>query len=268
MDVNKNSYTFTFAAIMVVVVAAILSFAATSLKPFQDKNIDLESKQNILKSIGVEIERDQADEYFSKYIKQQLVVQDGKVVENPEVPALDINMAKEIKKDGAARTLPLYIAEKDGNTCFILPLRGKGLWGPVWGYISLESDGSTVIGANFDHEGETPGLGAEISKPIFMDQFPGKQIMKDGEFVSIEVRKGDASGDYQVDGISGGTITSVGVDDMLEDCIANYVAYLDKVSASAQEPVSIEKMEMEIDELMDSTATQQDSITAVALITE
>lgn len=266
MDVNKNSYTFTFAAIMVVVVAAILSYAATTLKPYQDKNIALESKQNILKSIGVLIERDDAEKHFEIYIKEELVIKNGAVVNNPEVSPLDINMAKEVKKEGSERNLPLFVAEKDGNTCFILPLRGKGLWGPIWGYISIEADGNTVIGATFDHEGETPGLGAEISKPIFMDQFPEKKILKDGEFVSITVRKGDASGAYQVDGISGGTITSVGVDEMLKDCIANYVGYLSSRSASIGEPISIEKIEETI-EVIDSTQAQTDSLT-VATITE
>ena len=267
MDVNKNSYTFTFAAVMVIIVAAILSFTATSLKPLQDKNIELESKQNILKSIGIELDREQAGNQFDSYVKEQLVIKGGKVVENPEVAALDINLAKQIKLDGSERTLPLFVAEKDGNTCYILPLRGKGLWGPVWGYISLDADGNTVIGATFDHEGETPGLGAEISKPIFMDQFPGKKIIENGEFVSIEVRKGDASGDYQVDGISGGTITSVGVDAMLRDCIGNYVSYLDSRTQNTA-PETVEEVQEVIPEAIDSVQVETDSLTAVATITE
>lgn len=265
MDVNKNSYTFIFASVMVVVVAFILSFAATNLKPLQDANIELESKQNILKSIGVNVERNEADKFFQDYIKEELVIQNGQVVESPDVPALDINMAKQIKLDGEKRTLPLFVANKDGEICYILPLRGKGLWGPVWGYISLKSDGNTVIGATFDHEGETPGLGAEISKPIFMDQFPGKKIIEDGKFVSIEVRKGDASGAYQVDGISGGTITSVGVDDMLKDCIGNYVAYLEGRADNKAAPVEIKEI---TPEPMDSTQVETDSLTAVATIIE
>tara|TARA_R110002072_G_scaffold15884_10_gene63110 strand:+ start:4409 stop:5209 length:801 start_codon:yes stop_codon:yes gene_type:complete len=266
MDVNKNSYTFIFATVMVVVVAAILSYASTSLKPFQDKNKELESKQNILKSIGVNVERDGAEEAFKKYIKEELVIKGGEQVMEPDVAALDINLAKEIKKEGSDRTLPLFVADKDGATCYIIPLRGKGLWGPVWGYLSLQSDANTIIGATFDHEGETPGLGAEISKGIFMDQFPGKKILKDGKFVSVEVRKGDASGDYQVDGISGGTITSVGVDDMLKDCIQNYIPYLKgRAIAKSSTPKEIEEKSIEP---LDSTAVKVDSLTAAATIIE
>lgn len=265
MDVNKNSYTFIFATVMVVVVAAILSFASTSLKPLQDKNIALESKQNILKSIGVNVGRDSADMAFKIYIKEELVIKGGEIVESPEVPALDIDLAKEIKKEGNKRTLPLFVADNNGETCYIIPLRGKGLWGPIWGYLSLKSDANSIIGATFDHEGETPGLGAEISKGIFMDQFPEKKIMEDGKFVSIEVRKGDAKGDYQVDGISGGTITSVGVDDMLKDCIQNYIPYLEKrAMANTVAPKEVEEISIEP---LDSTAVK-DSLTAAATIIE
>lgn len=266
MDVNKNSYTFIFATVMVVVVAAILSFASTSLKPLQDRNIELESKQNILKSIGVNVERDGAEEAFMSYIKEELVIKGGQVVESPEEAALDIKLAREIKKEGSERTLPLFIADKDGAICYIIPLRGKGLWGPIWGYISLKEDANTIIGATFDHEGETPGLGAEISKGIFMDQFPGKKILEKGEFVSVEVRKGDATGDYQVDGISGGTITSVGVDEMLKDCIQNYIPFLEKRAlANIPAPVKVEEINIEP---LDSNTVKVDSLTAAATIIE
>ncbi len=232
MDVNKNSYTFIFAASMVVVVAAILSFAATSLKPMQDRNIELEKKQNILSSIGINVSREEAENEYEKYIKRELVIFNNEIKEG--VAAFAIDLSKEIKKEPTQRDAPLYIAERDGTKYFILPLRGKGLWGPIWGYIALEQNVNTVYGAVFDHKTETPGLGAEISTPIFMDQFPGKKILNDqGEFVSIQVMKGNASGDYQVDGISGGTITSVGVQDMLDDCIQSYIPFLKQYSGSA-----------------------------------
>mgnify|MGYP000014665255 CR=1 FL=1 len=225
MDVNKNSYTFMFAAVMVVVVAALLSFAATSLKPMQDENVKNEKMQNILKSIGLEVDREGAQTLYDATIKQELVVTNGKLVEG--MVAFDIDMAKELKKAPAERSAPLYIAESDGKTYFILPLRGKGLWGPIWGYMALEGDRSTVFGAVFDHKTETPGLGAEIATPIFMDQFPDKKMQDaSGKFVNIRVMKGNAQGDHQVDGISGGTITSVGVQDMIDDCMESYSEFL------------------------------------------
>ena len=207
MNINTNSYTYIFAIAMVIIVASLLSIAATSLKPFQDKNIELEKKSDILSSIGVVGEDPEL--LFNEYITDQLVIQDGKVVSS-EITAFDIDMAAAVKESNNTRKVPLFKAKKNGNTFYVIPMRGTGLWGPIWGYVSLKGDGNTILGASFDHEKETPGLGAEISTPIFQDQFPDKVLFsetRDG----IEVRKGDAYGSQQVDGISGGTITSVGV---------------------------------------------------------
>lgn len=239
MDVNKNGYTFGFAAAMVIVVAAILSFAATSLQPLQQKNISLEKKQSILASIGVKVERDAAEKAYDEYISEALVLNNGQEVSG--LVAFDVELSKEIVKEPSNRNAPLYIANKDGERYFIIPLRGKGLWGPIWGYLALEGDVNTVYGATFDHKSETPGLGAEISTPVFMDQFPGKKILdEDGDFVSIEVRKGDASGVHEVDGISGGTITSVGVQDMIQNSVKPYLEYLKKYKTNAQAAASLD----------------------------
>lgn len=232
MDVNKNSYTFAFAGIMVVVVAAILSFAATSLKPMQDDNVRREKMQNILSSIGVEVSRDDAEDSYKQYISQELVINNNKLKEG--VVAFDVDMAKEVKKAAIERDAPLYIADKDGEKYFILPMRGKGLWGPIWGYVALKGDMNTIAGAIFDHKTETPGLGAEIATAIFMDQFPDKKMLDaQGNFVSIKVMKGNASGDHEVDGISGGTITSVGVQDMIDDCMISYIEFLKNFEAAS-----------------------------------
>ncbi len=220
-----------FAGAMVIVVAALLSFAATLLKPMQDRNVELEKKQNILNSIGINVSRDEAEKAYSKYIKQEPVVFNNEIEEGMRAFAIDLS--KEIKKEPAERYAPLYIAEKEGNNYYILPLRGKGLWGPIWGYIALEGDINTIYGATFDHKTETPGLGAEIATSVFMDQFHGKRVLdSSGRFVSIEVKKGQASNDYEVDGISGGTITSVGVQNMLDDCIKVYIPFLKEYANS------------------------------------
>tara|TARA_B110000008_G_scaffold38092_1_gene34793 strand:+ start:7114 stop:7845 length:732 start_codon:yes stop_codon:yes gene_type:complete len=226
MNINSNSYTYIFAIAMVVIVASLLSIAATSLKPFQDKNIELEKKSDILSSIGVIGENPEL--LFSEYITDQLVIQDGRVVSS-DIAAFDIDMAAAVKESNNSRKVPLFKAEKNGNIFYVIPMRGTGLWGPIWGYVSLKGDGNTILGASFDHEKETPGLGAEISTPIFQDQFPDKVLFsqtRDG----IEVRKGDAYGLQQVDGISGGTITSVGVQTMLEDCLVPYKEFLLKLA--------------------------------------
>ena len=233
MDVNKNSYTFLFATVMVVVVAALLSFAATNLKPFQDTNIEQEKMQSILSSIQVQVERSEAAEAYQSYIKEAVVLQDNQLVEGQD--AFTIDLAKEIRKPASERFAPLYIAEKEGQTYYIIPLRGAGLWGPVWGYLSLQEDVNTVYGATFDHKAETPGLGAEISTPVFEEQFKGKHILDTNlSFVGIDVRKGDATTEHEVDGISGGTITSDGVEAMILDNMEAYVPYLkERVGLSA-----------------------------------
>lgn len=224
MDVNKNSYTFTFAAIMVIVVAALLSFTATSLKPLQDNNVRLEKMQNILASINVEVSREEAEAAYAQYISEELVIQNNASIDG--VAAFDIEMKKELVKEPLDRQAPLYIAQNEGSTYFIIPLRGKGLWGPIWGYVSLKENGSTVFGATFDHKSETPGLGAEIKTPVFTDLFPGKEMFADNKFEGIKVMKGNANGLHQVNGISGGTITSVGVENMITDCMQSYQQFL------------------------------------------
>ncbi len=230
MNVNSNAYTYTFATVMVVLVAVLLSGASLGLKSRQASNISQEKRQSILASIGIDVERSESDAAFTEYIKKSLTIQGGKVVSEDANAAFDIDMAAAIKADNMDRTVPLYVAEKDSETFYIVPMRGKGLWGPVWGFVALESDGNTVVGATFDHKSETPGLGAEITTPMFTDQFPGKKISEAGEFKSISVVKaGTSSGNYAVDGISGGTITSNGVNDMLVDCLAPYAEYFKNI---------------------------------------
>ena len=143
MNVDSNSYTFGFATIMVIIVAALLSYAAIELKPFQDTNIELEKQQNILSSVGINVERDLAEEAYSKYIKKEIVLNyKGEEVDGS---AFDIELAKELKKDNSAQLLPLFISNIDSVQQYIIPLRGKGLWGPIWGFIALEEDLNSIL---------------------------------------------------------------------------------------------------------------------------
>jgi len=232
MDKNSNAYTFIFAIIMVTIIAGVLAFTAETLKPLQEKNVKAEKMQKILSTIGVEVSRDEADVSFGKYIKQQLALKaDGTV--DADSDAFALSLKKEVKK-GEAQRFPLYVAEKDGKTFYVIPLYGAGLWDAIWGYVALDGDKNTIIGANFDHKGETPGLGAEITTDWFQAQFAGKSLLKDAtagfegnNFVSVKVIKGGAKtgDDHGVDGISGGTITSDGVSDMLQERLARYLPY-------------------------------------------
>ena len=226
MNVDKNSYTFSFAIVMVIVVAGLLSFTAINLKKPQLKNIELEKKQNILSSIGIDVERDEAGLNFGKYIKEKIVLNSSG--EEVKGDAFKIDLSKELKKNKKDQLLPLYVANVEGEKKYIIPLRGKGLWGPIWGFLSLENDFNTVYGAVFDHKSETPGLGAEINQyEDFQQQFEGKKILEGAKVVSITVWKGGAKADdvHGVDGISGGTITSDGVTYMLEERLNMYAPY-------------------------------------------
>ena len=227
MNRNSNIYTFIFAIVMVTIIASALAYTSTSLKELQQINVKGEKKQKILATIGVELSREEATAQFDKYITSMVSVKsDGSI--DATVDAFELELKKEVKKDLDKQRFPVYIAQKEGKTFYVLPLYGAGLWDAIWGYIALEEDENTVYGANFDHKGETPGLGAEISKDEFGNQFVGdKLINEEGEFVSIKVVKGGAkvSDLHGVDGISGGTITSDGVTDMVYDRLEYYLPY-------------------------------------------
>ncbi|MCG8373185.1 MAG: NADH:ubiquinone reductase (Na(+)-transporting) subunit C, partial [Balneolales bacterium] len=142
--------------------------------------------------------------------------------------AFVVDLKKEHAKPVAEQKLPIFECEIDGKVKYIIPLRGSGLWGPIWGYMSVEDDMNTIYGANFDHEGETPGLGAEISTSMFEEPFKGKKLFDgNGKFVSILVAKASEKApiEHKVDGISGGTITSKGLEKMLKDDLSAYKAF-------------------------------------------
>lgn len=233
---HSNKYIFVYSIIMVVVIAVSLTIVAVLLKPSQEENIRIEKMQNILASVNVpvaEIPKKQVGEVYSKFIKTAIGVNSkGEVVETDAKEVFAIEMSNELKKAVEKQVLPVFISVlENGDTAYVVPLRGKGLWGPIWGYISFKNDFNTVFGVVFDHKGETPGLGAEITQDAFRKPFIGKQIFaEDEKLVSIAVVKGGAKPDdiHGVDAISGGTITSKGVQKMLLDNLTNYEAYFKK----------------------------------------
>ena len=228
MDRNSNGYTFMFAAIMVAVVGALLALASTSLKDLQDENVKKEKMQNILASVGVVVEREEAPNQFKSVIKEQLALKvDGSIDESTN--AFDIDLKNELSKKVEDQRFPLYVAEQDGKKFYIVPLRGAGLWDAIWGYVALEEDLNTIKGAVFDHKAETPGLGAEITQKWFQDRFVGEKIMNSqGEITGVAVSKGNTSqakDDNKVDAISGATITGDGVTNMIKERLSNYKNY-------------------------------------------
>jgi Na+-transporting NADH:ubiquinone oxidoreductase subunit C len=224
----SNTYIFTFSVIMVVVIALLLSLAAMQLKPYQDKNIEIEKKRNILASIRIPSTVDDAVDLYAKYITDSYVI-NNKGEKKEGTDAFSVDMKTELGKPSGSRSLPVFVGTLDDSSyAYVVPLRGKGLWGPIWGYISFQPDLNTVYGVVFDHQGETPGLGAEIALDWFQKPFYGKKIFEDSvKFVSVKVLKGGApKGDnHAVDAISGGTITSKCLEAMLDSCLVQYKTY-------------------------------------------
>jgi Na+-transporting NADH:ubiquinone oxidoreductase subunit C len=216
--------------VMVIAVATLLSLAATLLQPAQEKNLEIEKKKSMLESIGVPATRENTVELYSKYITESFVLNSkGEPVEG--IDAFTVVLRNEQKKPLDEQYLPVFRATtEDDEKVIILPVEGKGLWGPVFGYVSLRKDMNTIYGVTFDHKGETPGLGAEINTTPFESMFTGKKFYDNETFISIMVHKGGAapSDIHGVDAISGGTITSKGLEKMLFDCIKKYNDYLIK----------------------------------------
>ena len=229
---DSNSYTMIFAIIMVLVVGSLLAFMASSLKPNIDENKRIEKQQNILYALGVNenegtsanfISTDVAGAAFSEYITKQIEVQGGKEVENSDAYLIDIKKQQTLAKQGKQRRLPLFVGKnKNGDVLYVAPIRGKGLWDAIWGYVALDEN-MIVQGAYFDHKGETPGLGANIKQRYFMDDFIGEHLLSaSGDFKGITVAKGnndpknEDKTDYEVDAIAGATITGDGVSAMIK----------------------------------------------------
>lgn len=238
---------------MTVIVALVLSSMATILKPIHDRNEAIFNKKAILTAIESELgenvkadklEDDRVQEIFDNNIAQLVVDIDGNEVSSEVVEARgykggmaeNVDMAKEKKRPAEERIFPVFKYKASaGDDIYIVSIRGNGLWDEIWGNIALKEDFETIVGASFDHKGETPGLGAEIKdNPSFKAQFKGKKLYdRMGNYTSVVVRKGGARNDrYEVDGISGATVTADGVSDMLYDGIKYYQPFFEKEKKS------------------------------------
>lgn len=223
MNTQSNLYTVIYAALLVIFVAAALAFTNQVLKDTQKKNEEIDTKIQILRCLNVVATANDVEARYDELVKETFLVnRDGSKAEGD---AFKEDVAKAFANGTA---LPVFVSEIEGQTKYIIALRGSGLWGPLWGYMALNDDKSTIFGTDFSHAGETPGLGAEISFPAFGDQFIGKEVFKNGEFKSVAIVKPGktAEGQDYVDGISGGTITSQGVHNMLYDSLNKYVEFL------------------------------------------
>ncbi|WGF94073.1 Na(+)-translocating NADH-quinone reductase subunit C [Aequorivita marisscotiae] len=245
-NTDKNSYTIIFAIVMVLVVGSLLAGVAQGLKSKITLNERFEKMQNILYAMGVNenegdgdinfISTDKVEEVFATKIKKQLVIQGDDVTEDPEAYLIDIKKEETKAKDpNYERRLPLFVGEKDGQTLYIIPMRGKGLWDAIWGFVAVDKS-LVVQGVFFDHAGETPGLGAEIKQRYFMDDFEGENIMDGDTFKGITVAKGnndpinENKADNKVDAIAGATITGDGVTAMIKKDVRMYLPYLKSIN--------------------------------------
>ncbi len=250
MNTEKNSYTIIYSIIMVVLAAVLLAVAATSLKPAQQENEKIDKMEQILRSIGQTPAKSEVKNTYSKFIKEEILLDgEGTVLKtfkgdeltNSEAfnnnTELEMKLLKKGEKSAKDVRLNAFVADVNGKLVYILPLNGAGLWNKIWGYISVDAtDHSTVFGADFGNAGETPGLGAEISTVGFANQFKGKELYKEGVFKGIAVVKPGhtAEGQDAVDGISGGTLTSNGVHDMLKTSLAPFSKFLESYQYQAQ----------------------------------
>ena len=242
---NKEStlYTFSFATIMVLIVGVLLACTSEVLMSRKVQNTKDKKMINILTAVAVPATRLSADSLYREFIKEEIVINNkGEVLRQGEVltdssaftidvlfQSRDKTLSEEEKKYPLFRASITDTITGKKQNYFIVPMAGKGLWGPVWGFVSLKSDYNTVYGAVFDHKAETPGLGAEINTDEFENQFKNLMICNienNFEFVSINVVKGEIKNSkHEVQGITGGTITSDGVSDMLENTLQIYNKY-------------------------------------------
>jgi Na+-transporting NADH:ubiquinone oxidoreductase subunit C len=196
LNTNSNVYTILYACVLVIVVAFLLAFVASALKPTQDANVKLDTKKQILSALNIRDLDNAAAE--AKY--------------------------NEVITEGELNS-PVLKANVDGEEKLIVAVKGAGLWGPIWGWISINKDGETVYGTFFNHESETAGLGARIKEQWFQDGFMGKKIYQDGNVALGVYKQGKApaslSTDYYVDAVTGATLTSNGVNDMIQKCLTD-----------------------------------------------
>lgn len=236
LNTNSNTYIIIYSSVMVVIVAFLLAFISQALKPTQDANVALDKKKQILAALNI---RDldntaAAAKYSEVVVADEIIDREGNVV-NPGEQGGETAGFKLNSSDYKAGQLALYVCNVDGTQKYVVPVYGMGLWGPIWGYIAIDEDKNTVYGAYFNHDSETAGLGAEIKdSKAWQDKFIGKKISStaDGtsDAVALAVKKASdiKNSESEVDAVTGATLTSNGVSDMLRECLGEYKAFLNE----------------------------------------
>ena len=229
LNTNSNSYTIIYSIIIVVLVAFLLAFVFQALKPMQDANVALDKKKQILNSLNIRDlnNEDAAAKYQEVVLADEIIDEQGNVLEKGEQGG-ENNGFKLNSADFKNGKLALFVCKVDGQTKYVIPVYGMGLWGAINGYVAINADKSTVFGTYFDHDSETAGLGAEIKdNRAWQNQFQGKKLFaQDPHKIALAVSKKVEDPATQVDGITGATLTSNGVTEMLQTCLGAYMNFL------------------------------------------
>ena len=232
MKTNSNSYTIIYSVIIVVTVAFLLAFVFQALKPMQDANVALDKKKQILNSLNIRDLNDaQADAKYKEVVVADRVIDEKGKVLLPGTTGGENAGFKLESKDYKEGKLALYICRVNGETKYVIPVYGMGLWGPISGYIALNADKSTIYGVYFNHESETAGLGAEIKdNKAWQEKFQGKKLFKNGDdkAIALSVEKKVEDPTTQVDAVTGATLTSNGVRDMLHEALGKYLVFINQ----------------------------------------
>lgn len=230
MNTNSNSYTIIYASVMVVIVAFLLAFVSSALKPTQDKNVEIDKKKQILAALNIRDLQDAKaiEEKYNEVILADMVI-------NAKGDTLNAGAEKDQagfkveNKEISTENLPIYICNVDGQTKYVVPMSGRGLWGGLWGYMAINDDCATVFGAYFSHESETAGLGSPIAEQKFQDQFKNMHIFADTASTQVAltiVKKGQVKNPgYEVDGLTGATLTTKGAAAMVTDGLQQYIGF-------------------------------------------
>lgn len=236
MNTNKNSYTIIYASVMVVIVAFLLAFVSSALKDTQNQNVALDKKKQILAALNVRnLDNSEIEAKYAEYVlADKVITEEGQIIKEGEKK--DQDGFKVENKEISNQNLPIYYCKVGNEMKYVVPMTGRGLWGGLWGYIAINDDLKTVFGAYISHESETAGLGSLIAEEKFQDQFKGKSLFAEGDSSNVAltvVKKGKIEAgkeDYQVDGVTGATLTSVGVANMVNHGLQQYVGYFQKMN--------------------------------------
>ena len=236
MKTNSNSYTIIYSAVIVVIVAFLLAFVFQGLKPQQDANVALDKKKQILNALNIrDLSNEVADKTYKEVVEADEIIDVQGHVLNVGKPGGEQAGFKLESKDYKAGRLALYVCKVNGQRKYVIPVYGMGLWGPISGYIALNEDKATVYGVYFNHESETAGLGAEIKdNAAWQAKFKGKKLFAgdNDKAIALGVEKKVDDPATQVDAVTGATLTSNGVRDMLHEGLSKYLVFLNEHSSN------------------------------------